>query len=209
MSKEQIYFEMLARTDHPVFQKDFSSTTDINSPLNSIYNRIFAKQLVRLQTLEDEIRLNLYPETVTALTIDDWELDYFGFTKPALPLAQRVSELLIKFNKRFKMNVPDAIAISESIVGETPVITRNANLGGWVLGEGSLGLSTILSASGDGTEGLYIVAFSVPVDSSLLAKLDERLTIIEKAGSRHKIISQIKYWELGASALGIDTTLGG
>lgn len=209
MSKEQIYFEMLARTDHPVFEKDYSETTDINSPLNSIYNRLFAKQLFRLQELEEQIRLNSFPETVTELSIDDWELDYFGFTKPSLAIADRVNELLIKFNKRFKMNVPDAVAISESITGETPVITRNVNLGGWILGEGVLGSSTILTASGGDTEGLYIVAFTVPIDSNLLERLDERLTIIEKAGSRHKIISPIKYWELGASALGIDTTLGG
>lgn len=209
MSKEQRYYELLARTDHPVFAKDFSASTTISSPLNSIYNRVYAKSLVRLNTVLDELNLNTTPDTATAMTIDDWELNFFGFVKSSLSLSQRISELLIKFNKRIKMSVPDAISISESIVGKTPVIVRNVNLGGWILGEGALGISTILSASGPGTEGFYLVSFTEPVDSALLARLDERLTVIEKAGSRHRILAPIKYWELGSSALGIDTTLGG
>lgn len=206
MSKEQVYYELLTRTDHPVFKKDFSLTTDANSPLNSIYNRIFAKQLEKLQELESEMRLNSFANTVTALTIDDWEQTYFGFTKPSLPLSQRVSELVIKFNRRFKMNVTDVIDLARAIVGETPLVVRNVNLQGWVLGQSALGINTAFG--GGNSEGLYLVAFSVPVDSNLLKRLDERLTIIEKAGSRHKVTSPVKYWVLGTSSLGIDTTLG-
>jgi len=107
------------------------------------------------------------------------------------------------------MAVPDAISLAESIVGETPQIIRNVGREGWVLGMAALGLTTILSTSSDGTtQGLYLVEFSVPVDSGLLALLDQALTAIEKAGSRHVIKSPIPFWVLGSSALGIDTILG-
>lgn len=205
---EQIYYEVLTRTDHPVFYQDYSEVTDINSPLNSIHNRILAKQLVKAKDLLDEVKLNTYPDTVTALTIDDWEFNYFGFTKASMPLAQRKAELLIKFNKQFTMSLPDVIAAAQAIVGLTPVVTRNVNLSGWVLGSGALGLSTTLGGGSATGQGFYIVSFSVPVDSALLKKLDERLTIIEKAGSKHKVTSPIRYWVLGTSSLGIDTTLG-
>lgn len=208
MSKEQVYYEMLTRCDHPVFVKDYSETTDIKSPLNSIYNRLMAKALVRLTDLEEKIRLNLNPDTVTSLMIDDWELNYFGFTKPSLSLEQRKAELLIKFNKQYTMSVTDVISLAQSIVGKTPVITRNVKLNGWVLGQGILGISTTLGGNSS-TQGLYLVSFTESVDSNLLKKFDERLTIIEKAGSRHKVKSPIRYWVLGVSTLGIDTTLGG
>ena len=209
MTKEQRYFEVLVRTDHPVFQKDFSETQDIHSPVNSIYNRIMARQIARIRALIEELRLNLYPDTVTALTIDDWEYEYFGFTKPALSLEQRKTELLIKFNRRFTMSLADVISLSQSIVGLTPIVTRNVSRRGWVLGQGVLGLSTTLgSPSSVNSRGLYLVYFPKPVDSGLLAQLDSRLTIIEKAGSRHKVKAPIQHWVLGRSALGINTTLG-
>lgn len=206
MSKEQRYYEFLTRTDHPVFNRDFSLTTTINSPLNSIHNRIFAKSMVKAYDLVSEMYENCFVDTVTALTIDDWEYQYFGFTKPSTPLAQRVDELIIKRNKRFKMNVQDAIDLAISITGITPTIVRNANLSGWVLGQRVLGLSTIFG--GSGVTGLYLVVFPVPIAQSLLDKLDERLTVIEKAGSRHKIKSPRLFWVLGRSSLGADTTLG-
>jgi hypothetical protein len=206
-TKEQIYYEVLVRSDHPVFAKDFSTTTTISSPLNSIYNRIMAKQLVRIKALIDELRLNSFPNTVTQLTISDWESEYFGFTKPQLSLSQRVSELLIKVNKRFHMNVQDALDLSRAIVGQTPEITRNANRSGWVLGRKALGIGTILGG-GAGGQGLYLVYFPRPVNSALLKQLDQRLTIIEKAGSRHVVKAPIPRWILGRSALGRDTTLG-
>lgn len=207
--KEQIYYEVLVRTDHPVFEKDYSTSTDIESPVNSILNRVMAKQLDRMRAVIEEVRLNSYPESVTALAIDDWEQEYFGFTKPSLDLSQRIEELLIKFNKRFTMSVQDVIDISRAIVGETPLVTRNVNRAGWQLGTGVLGITTTLATPGSGGSiGLYLVSFTTPVDSSLLKKLDERLTIIEKAGSRHKVKSPIRRWILGRSALGIDTNLG-
>jgi hypothetical protein len=206
---EQIYYEALVRTDHPVFRRDFSEITTINSSLNSIHNRVMAKQLVKMKSIISEVRSNIYPSTVTSLTIDDWEFNYFGFTKPSLSISQRVEELLIKFNKRFTMSVQDVIDISRAIVGVTPIVTRNANLSGWVLGNGYLGSNTILGGSGSlDSIGLYLVLFPTTVDTSLLDKLDERLTIIEKAGSRHRIKSVIPRWVLGKSVIGISTILG-
>lgn len=207
-NKVQIYYEYLARTDHPVFSKDYSESSSLLSPLNSILNRLAAKQLVKFKTLHDEVRANLYASTVTALTIDDWEYQYFGFTKGGLSLSQRISELLIKVNKRFKMNLQDAVDISKSIVGMAPIITRNVSRGGWILGSGVLGSSTTPATSGVDGIGLYLVYFPQPVDSSLLTKLDQRLTIIEKAGSQHKVKAPPRYWILGTSSLGTDTTLG-
>jgi hypothetical protein len=207
MSKQQIYYEVLMRTDHPVFYKDYAQTTTIDSPLNSILNRIFADQLAKFKTMMDELRLNMYPITVTDLTIEDWEYEYFGFTKPGLPLPDRVNELFIKVNKRFHMNISDVIELSRAIVGITPAVTRNVNKSGWVLGQGTLGLSTTFGG-GSVAVGFYLVSFPVAVNSSLLAKLDERLTIIEKAGSRHKVFAPIPKWVLGRAPLGINTTLG-
>jgi hypothetical protein len=206
--KTQAYYEFLARTDHPVFRRDFSQSTSVTSPLNSIYNRIFADQLAKLKAVIDELSLNLYPSTVTALTIDDWENQFFGFTKPSSPLSLRVAELVLKVNKRFKMNIGDVLDLSQAIVGMKPIVTRNVARRGWVLGTGVLGISTTLDEKSNGfSAGLYLVYFPRPVDSRLLKKLDEQLTIIEKAGSRHVIKAPIPRWILGRSALGIDTTL--
>ena len=206
--KSQTYYEFLARTDHPVFRRDFSTTTDIHSPLNSIYNRVLANQLVKLKATLDELALNSYPATVTAMTIDDWENEYFGFTKPSQALATRVLELQIKVNKRFKMNLGDVLALSQAIVGLQPVVTRNVSRSGFVLGSAVLGLSTTLSTETSLTsKGLYLVYFPKSVDSRLLAKLDEQLTIIQKAGSRHVIKAPVPRWVLGKVALGIDTVL--
>lgn len=207
MSKEQIYYEFLTRTDHPVFAKDYSVSTDINSPLNSILNRIIARQFVILKSVLDELKANSFPATVTALTIDDWEFNYFGFTKPGVDLPTRVSELLIKVNKRFYLNVTSVIELSRSIVGITPVVTRNVARDGWQLGRGALGVSTTFGGDAN-VIGLYLVYFPKPVDSGLLAKLDERLTKIEKAGSVHRIKAPIPRWILGRSVFGRDTTLG-
>lgn len=206
MSKEQSYYEFLVKTDHPVFNRDFSLTTSINSPLNSIYNRIFARSLVKAYNLLFEINENCYVNSVTELTISDWEFQYFGYAKPNLGLTQRLFELKIKVNKRFKMNVQDAIDLAISITGVTPTIVRNVNLTGWLLGSSVLGLSTTFS--GSGVTGLYYVVFPVPIPQPLLDRLDERLTVIEKAGSRHKLKSPRLFWVLGKSALGVDSTLG-
>lgn len=206
-TKSQTYYEFLTRCDHPVFLRDFSLTSDIHSPLNSILNRVMALSLLRFKILLDEIRLNLYPASVTPLTIDDWEFEYFGFTKPSVDFSQRVSELLLKVNKRFKMNVQNAIDLSVAITGVAPIITRNISRRGWVLGTGLLGTSTTLGG-GPLDAGLYLVNFPKPISSGLLAKLDQRLTIIEKAGSRHYVKAPIARWTLGRAALGIDTTLG-
>ena len=205
---EQQYYEVLTRTDHPVFLKDYSTSQDINSPLNSIWNRLFAKQLVRIRAVLDEFQLNLVPDSVTAMTIDDWETQYFGYTKPALTLAQRKAELMIKLSKRFSMSTPDALVLSQAIVGKTPFIIRNLNLSGWVMGQAALGISTVFGGAGSTGIGEYLVYFTSPVNSDLINKLDQALTSIEKAGSTHKVKSPIQFWILGQTALGIDTTLG-
>lgn len=205
---EQQYYEMLIRTDHPVYFKDYSVSTDINSPINSIWNRILADQLVIMRAIMDEFQLNIVPDTVTEMTIADWEGQYFGFIKTSTPFSQRVTELLIKYNRRFKMSVDDVISLSQSIVGITPLVVRNISRGGWNLGNAALGITTVLSNTGStGGQGLYLVSFTNPVDSTLLAKLDEALTRIEKAGSRHVIKAPVQHWLLGRVALGIDTTL--
>lgn len=206
MTKAQRYYEFLTRTDHPVFNRDFSLTSNINSPLNSIYNRVYSKSLETAYNLVKEMYDNCFVDSVTALTIDDWEFQFFGFTKQGLPLAQRVLELQIKANKRFKMNVQDAIDLAISITGITPTIVRNANLGGWILGQRALGLSTVFG--GSGVAGLYLVVFPVPISQSLLDKLDAQLNVIEKAGSRHKLKAPKLFWVLGRSPLGVDTRLG-
>lgn len=207
MSTEQKYYELLTRTDHPVFRRDFSQSSDINSPANSIMNRIFADQLKKFRDLFNEMKLNAFPNTVTALSIDDWELQYFGFTKPSLSLTQRIDELLIKFNKRFTMSLQDVIDISRAITGQTPLVTRNINLGGWILDEGVLGFTTTFGGTGGSLIGTYLVTFLNPVDPELLQRLDERLTIIEKGGSRHIIKAALPSWVLDQSALSVTTTL--
>jgi hypothetical protein len=205
--KEQVYYEFLARTDHPVFKRDYSQSQNITSPLNSIFNRVFAKQHVRLRAVLDEMYLNLFPNTVTALMIDDWEIEFFGFKKPGLPIDQRVQELVIKFNKRFHMNVQDAVELGIAVTGLTPQIVRNLTQGGWSLGNASLGVTTIFRDPVHSV-GAYAVAFTKPVDSTSLKQLDSQLTIIEKAGSRHILLAPPPAWILGKSALGIDTNLG-
>jgi len=207
MSKEQTYYELLVRTDHPVFYKDYSENTDVNSSINSIHNRIYARLLARARETVEELQANMYPETVTNLAIDDWENEYFGFVKSGVDLQTRVDELLIKFNKRFHMNVQGVIDLSRSITGVRPVVTRNVNKFGFTLGQSTLGASTIFTG-GESTTGFYLVSFTAPVDSTLLKKLDERLTIIEKAGSRHKVFAPARRWIMGNVALGINSTLG-
>lgn len=207
-TKEQKYYELLSRTDHPVFNPDYSSTTtiQIGSTLNQILNLVFARQLVRLKTLIEELRSNTYPYTVDALGISDWELEYFGFIKNNVPLAQRVSELLTKFNRRFSMSVPDVLDLSKSIVGSTPIVTRNVFRQGFVLGRCYLGISTTLGGVSSGTF-TYLVFFTKPVNSTLLSKLDQALTLIEKAGCTHQVKAPPQKWVLGTVALGIDTAL--
>jgi hypothetical protein len=209
MSKEQIYYELLSRTDHTVFYKDFSPTASIdgNAPLNQILNLVYARQIVKLKALIDEVKLNAFPMTVTALTIADWELDYFGFVKGSLPLAQRVSEIMTKFNRRFSMSVPDVMGLSQSIVGSTPVVIRNMENAGFVLGRAVLGISTVMGGESTGTF-VYLVSFTKPINSTLLNQLDQALTLIEKAGCTHKVKAPTQFWILGQVPLGINTTLG-
>ena len=104
------------------------------------------------------------------------------------------------------------LALALSVAGSPALVTRNINRSGWVLGQGALGVNT---SFGGGTApesnaagvGLYLVSFLKPISSTLLAILDQRLTDIEKAGSRHRVKAPIQKWVLGRTALGVDTTL--
>lgn len=209
MSLEQQYYNLLTRIDHPVFAKDFSDTTTINSasPLNSIINLVIARQLVNLKAKLDEIALNKFPQSVTDLGIDQWEETYFGFSKSGKTLAERITELLAKLNSRVGMSVQDVINAAIAITGQTPTVTRNLGLGGWVLGEGILGLTTIFAADTLQNLATYLVYFAASVDSILVRELDKKLTSIEKGGSTHLIVSPLRFWILGQGTLGVDTTL--
>jgi hypothetical protein len=184
MATEQQIYEMLTRIDHPVFKRDMSAVTDQNSPWNSIWNRLLAKQFVRLQTAVASLAANAYPYTCDANTIDRWEETYFNFTKPDLTLTERRTELLVQINRRFTMSEPDVEQAAFAITGQTPTVIRNGYYGGWILDESVLDFDTIFNADSDGTS-TYWVIFSSPVDSALLKLLDEKLTGIEKGGSRH------------------------
>lgn len=208
MSQEQKYYEVLTRTDHPVFKRDFSEITDVNSPLNSIINRVLAKQLVKLKADMDEVAMNSYPNLVDATAIDDWEIEYFGYLKAGYALSDRVSQLLIKYNNSLKMNVASAVFLAESIAGLTPIIFRSLAQDGWVLDQSALDVDTIFVGSVvAGDADTYLVIFDQPISSSLLALLDSELTKIEKGGSNHIILSQPDFWVLDINSLDDNTIL--
>jgi len=206
---EQQYYEMLSRTDHPVFARDFSEIQDGTSGFNAIMNRVLAKQLVRMRTALLQTGSNSFPQSPDTTSLAKWEERYFGFSKPTLNYNDRVSQLLKRRNRRVKMSITDALALCESITGQTPTIIRNLWSGGWILGQSALGLSTVLSGSPQSSASqLYLVIFAKQVDSILLKSLDEQLTLIEKGGSRHVIVTPATRWILGQSALGLNTVLG-
>jgi len=206
---EQQYFEMLSRTDHPVFARDFSETQDGTSGFNAIMNRVMAKQFVRMRTALLQTAANSFPQSPDTTALAKWEERYFTFSKPTLDYNDRVSQLLTRRNRRVKMSVTDALALCESITGQTPIIIRNLWSQGWVMGQGIFGLSTVLSGSPQGdVSQLYLVIFSKQVDSTLLKSLDEQLTLIEKGGSRHVILTPPIRWILGQSTVGVNTVLG-
>jgi hypothetical protein len=206
---EQQYYEFLARTDHPVFERDFSAVQTADSPLNSILNRVMARQLINLRADLDGVALNVFPQQADVDNIGKWEERYFGFTKPSKALGLRQSELLTRINRRIHMSVTDARTLCQSITGQTPIIIRSLFVGGWVLDESALDLDTLFP----GTDAVsdpqtYIVIFADPVDSDLVTFLDNELTRIEKGGSRHFIVTPTPQWVLDESALDVDTVLG-
>jgi len=214
MATEQQYYDLLTRMDHPVFRKLFADVTtfDVDTPFNSVFNLILARQLLKLTALEDGFVLDSHPDTVREVTIDKWEETYFGFTKTNVPFLQRRTELLQRFNIDIGMAVVDVITLAESIVGQTPLIIRNGFFGGWTLDDpdfGVLDLTTVLSSSDQASDAhVYIVIFTETVDTALLQILDEELTAIEKAGSRHGIVAPIKFWVLDTSVIDLDSILG-
>lgn len=214
MSLEQQYYDMLTRNDHPVFAKDFSdvSTFDADTPFNHVLNLLVAKQFVKFADAKAEVVANQYPHTCTESGIDRWEDEYFGFTKPSVPFLQRRAELVARYNDSISMSVPDVIKLAQQITGLTPVVIRNAFAFGWILDHptlSNLDSTTVLSSGNQANDSqLYIVIFDVPVDSGLLKKLDEELTLIEKAGSRHQMVAPPKFWILDVNILATDTILG-
>jgi hypothetical protein len=209
MSREQKYYELLARTDHPVFKRDLAAETTADSPFNSIFNRLLARQLEKLRLATEEIEANKFPHTCRASGIDQWEETYFGFTKTGLDLETRKDELLLKINGRIRMSAPDVEKAAKAITGLVPRVIRNLYFDGWVLGSSALGIDTILSGANQAVDSFtYVVVFDVPVDGYLLKKLDDELTKIEKGGSTHVIIAPPKLWVLNESALSVDTLLG-
>lgn len=214
MSLEQQYYDMITRMDHPVFEKSFEDVAQFDSttPFNHVLNLLVAKQFVRMRSAKQRVIDNSLPHTTTASAIDRWEEEYFGFTKPQVPFLQRRNELVARYNDDISMSVPDVIKVAQQITGLTPVVIRNTFAFGWTLGHPQysiLGSTTVLRSTNQSTDAqLYIVIFSEPVDSTLLKKLDEELTLIEKAGSRHQIVAPPKFWILGVNTLGTDTILG-
>jgi hypothetical protein len=208
MSTESPYFRLLTRTDHPVYNKDFSDPTTGSSPFNSILNRVLALQIEKFIVDLNSFILNSYPNTCDASSINDWEYTYFGFIKVGAPLATRITQLLQKINNPIGMSVNDVITLAQTITGLTPVITRNIFFDGWTLDVSTLDIDTNFPSTNQSLDGqTYFVTFLVPVDGGLLSQLDAQLTVIEKGGSTHRIFSPINYWVLDDNTLDIDTTL--
>jgi hypothetical protein len=208
-TQEQGYYELLVRTDHPVFRKDFSAATGPSSPFNSILNRLIAKQLVKLRAEIDAMKADSFPQSCTGDGIGKWEETYFGQAKAGGTLPDRQDQVVQRINTRLTMSVSDVIALAEAITGKTPEVIRNMYTGGWVLGQSVLGLDTILSGGSQANaHSLYVVVFYDRIDSVLLKLLDKELSRIEKGGSRHGLVSRRQFWVLGQSALGVNTILG-
>lgn len=205
---EQQYYESLVRTDHPVFRKDFSTSANGQSPFNVILNRVFAKQLVKLRAAIDELKLNVFPHTVDSTGIDKWEETYFNFTRTGFALSDRITALLRRINHQLTMSLPDVIWLSETIVGQTPIVIRNLQSGGWVLDVSAFDVDTIFPGDGSAEDGqTYLVIFTGSVDSVLLGQLDNELTRIEKGGSRHIITAPPEFWVLDVSAFDVNTIM--
>jgi hypothetical protein len=207
---EQKYYELLTRTDHPVFKKDFSEVQDGTSPFNSIFNRLLAKQMVRMREALDALKPEMFPQTATELSISQWEDTYFGFSKFGIDLATRIEELLKKRNNQLTMSVKTVILLAEAIVGQTPRVLRNLSaLGGWVMDVAALDVDTIFPEPGtDNGAQTYVVIFETPVSSDLLKRLDNELTRIEKGGSKHILLSPARFWVSDVAALEVDSLLG-
>lgn len=205
---EQQYYEYLTRLDHPVFNKVFTTTVDESTPLNSIMNRVYARQLVKLKAALDDLRANAFAYTATLTLIGDWELTYFGFTNASLALSDRINRLLTRINSTLDMSVGTVILLAQSITGQTPRVLRTLKNGGWLLGTSVLGLDTMISGNGASDGSTYLVIFYSSVNSASLKLLDQQLTAIQKGGSNHFILASPPRWVLGRSVLGVDTILG-
>lgn len=206
---EQQYYLYLTRLDHPVFAKVYTDTVDSTTPLNSIMNRVMARQLVRMKTALDDLRANCFAYTATLTLIGNWELTYFGVTSPSLTLANRINRLLARINSSLDMSVGTVISLSQSITGQTPRVVRTLKDGGWTIGVSVIGLDTIIAGNNPASDGsTYLVIFDQPVDSDSFNELDQQLTAIQKGGSNHFILAAPTVWVLGESSIGVDTILG-
>lgn len=206
---EQSYYEFLVRTDHPVFKRDYSDVQTSDSPFNSILNRVMARQMVKMKEALDLVNKNTFPHLVTEEGIDEWEYRFFSFIKENLNIEDRVEQLVFRFNNRVGLTEDDVQKIAISFTGRTPRVIINSYFGGWVLGEAALDIDTVFSGEDTPADRqTYFVIFDVPIPSEILKKLDNELTKIEKAGSKHYISSPTSYWSIGESSLNHDTILG-
>lgn len=206
---EQSYYKFLVRTDHPVFKRDYAEEQSSDSPFNSILNRVLAKQMVKMRTALDIVKNNTFPHLVTIEGIDEWENRFFSFTKSNLDIADRVEQLVFRYNNRVGLTEDDVQKIAFSFTGRLPRVIINSYFGGWVLGEAALDIDTVFSGEDTPADRqTYFVIFDVPIPSDILNKLDNELTNIEKAGSKHYISSPTSYWSIGESSLNHDTILG-
>lgn len=207
--REQGYYEYLVRTDHPVFKRDYSEVQTAESPFNSILNRVMARQLVRMRSSLEIVQNNTYPHLVAEEGIDEWEYRFFSFIKDNLNIEDRVEQLVLRFNNRVGLTEDDVQKIAFSFTGRMPRVIINSYFGGWILDQAALNVDTVFSGEDTPADRqTYFVIFDVPIPSEILRKLDNELTKIEKAGSKHFISSPTSYWSIGESSLNHDTILG-
>jgi len=207
LSRTVEYYNLLSRTDHPVFKKQVLNNPNPNS-FNSAFNFMIAVELAKAKEALDDVYINQYPHTTNLNGIDGWEQNYFNFSKTNKQIDQRVLELLRWINSDIRMSLPDVIDASLAIVGKEPLVIVSASQGSFILDKAILGESTILDAEDSPqSRDTYIVRFAENVSSTLLDLLDKRLTAIEKAGSKHVISSPPIEWVIGDSALDKDTIL--
>lgn len=208
MNLEDVYYNLLTRLDHPVFKKEFNSGKNPDDSYSSILNRCVAHALSILKGDVDDLSLDMFPHTVTAADIDNWEVDYFSFIKSNKEHETRRNELLDWINNEIGMSLPDVVTACEAIVGKTPRVIVNANKGNFILGDNAFGATTIFKGEDNTTNRYtYIVRFTSNITTAQAKRLDEELTKREKGGSKHIISYPRLKWVLGESALGIDTYL--
>lgn len=208
MSKEDHYYNLLSRLDHPAFKNVSDSGLSPDDNFNQVLNRILAKEMAILKTVIGLLYLGQFPHLASQEDMPDWEFEYFNLIKPSKGVDARRSELLQWINNPLSMSLPDVINLAESIVGKTPSVILNADESGFLLDE--VILEETSSLDGESTpenKQTYIVSFTETIPNDIAKILDERLTQIEKAGSKHYLVFPELAWVIDESVLGEDTYL--